>query len=177
MQDKQSFLLVSEESKSFLAQACSQGLQIGKYPPIQVIVHFQNNSVVKTRLSVAPVFSCLFLSAGSHKAMQEIYLLCTKYAQKMTLPKSSYINTSILSEVQLRILNCIAEGTCGETRTYGDIAKETGTHPRTVGATCKYNPFLLFFPCHRIMSSNGERHYCAGEHIQDILLQFEGSLR
>ena len=57
MQDKQSFLLVSEESKSFLAQACSQGLQIGKYPPIQVIVHFQNNSVVKTRLSVAPVFS------------------------------------------------------------------------------------------------------------------------
>ncbi|AHK63793.1 Methylated-DNA--protein-cysteine methyltransferase [Chlamydia avium] len=171
------FLLIPEESKLSLSQACSQGLQVGKYPPIQVIVHFQNNSVVKTRLSVAPVFSCLFLSAGSHKAMQEILLLCTKYAQKTTLPISSYINTSILSEKQQRILNCIADVPFGETCTYQDIAKETHTHPRTVGMACKHNPFLLFFPCHRILSSNGERHYCAGEQIQNILLRFEGSLR
>lgn len=171
------FLLVSEESKSSLAQACSQGLHVGKHPPLRIIVHFQNNFVVKTQLSIAPVFSCLFLSAGSHKAMQEIFLLCSKYAQRMTLPKSSYFNTAILTETQQRILHCIAKVPFGETRTYGDIAKETGTHPRTVGAVCKHNPFLLFFPCHRIIGSNGERHYCAGEHIQNILLQFEGSLR
>ncbi|WP_348663689.1 MGMT family protein [Chlamydia vaughanii] len=168
--------LVSEDSKFSLSQACSQGLHIAKCPPLQVIVHFQNNSVVKTQLSVAPVFSCLFLSAGSHKAMEEIVLLCAKYSQKMTLPISSYINKSVLSKQQELILNCVAEVPFGQTCTYGDIARETNTHPRTVGSVCKNNPFLLFLPCHRILGSNGERHYCAGEQIHDILLNFEGSL-
>ncbi|AAP04897.1 MGMT family protein [Chlamydia caviae] len=168
--------LVSDDSKLSLSQACSQGLQIAKHPPLQVIVHFQNNTVVKTQLSVAPVFCCLFLGPASHKAMEEIVLLCAKYSQKLDIPRSSYINTSILSEQQKTILDCVAKIPFGQTRTYGEIARETDTHPRTVGSACKNNPFLLFFPCHRVIGSNGERHYCAGEQIQNILLNFEGSL-
>ncbi|QDE37347.1 methylated-DNA--[protein]-cysteine S-methyltransferase [Chlamydia psittaci] len=168
--------LVSDDSKFSLSQACSQGLQLAKYPPLQVIVHFQNNAVVKTELSVSPVFSCLFLGPGSHKAMEEIVLLCAKYSQKIDMPRSSYINTSILKKQQEMILNYVATIPFGQTRTYGDIAQSTDTHPRTVGAVCKQNPFLLFFPCHRVIGSHGERHYCAGKQIQDILLNFEGSI-
>ncbi|BAE81634.1 methylated-DNA--protein-cysteine S-methyltransferase [Chlamydia felis Fe/C-56] len=168
--------LVSDDSKFSLSQACSQGLQIAKYPPLQVIVHFQNNTVIKTQLSIAPVFSCLFLGPGSHKAMEEIVLLCAKYSQKIAIPQSSYINTSVLSGQQETILNSVAQIPFGQTRTYKDIARETDTHPRTVGSACKNNPFLLFFPCHRVIGSNGERHYCAGKQIQNILLNFEESL-
>ena len=43
----------------------------------------------------------------------------------------------------------------GQTRTYGDIAKELGTYGQPVGQACGANPIPIIIPCHRILSANG----------------------
>lgn len=43
----------------------------------------------------------------------------------------------------------------GETRTYGEIAREVGSSPRAVGQACRANPWPLFIPCHRVVPTSG----------------------
>ncbi|WP_226688959.1 methylated-DNA--[protein]-cysteine S-methyltransferase [Ruegeria arenilitoris] len=43
----------------------------------------------------------------------------------------------------------------GETRTYGDIAKEVGQPPQPVGQACGGNPIPVIIPCHRVLSASG----------------------
>lgn len=43
----------------------------------------------------------------------------------------------------------------GQTRTYGDIAKELGSYGQPVGQACGANPIPIIIPCHRVVSANG----------------------
>jgi methylated-DNA-[protein]-cysteine S-methyltransferase len=43
----------------------------------------------------------------------------------------------------------------GETRTYGQIARDTGLAARAVGALCGANPLPIIVPCHRVMGADG----------------------
>jgi methylated-DNA-[protein]-cysteine S-methyltransferase len=43
----------------------------------------------------------------------------------------------------------------GETRSYGEIAREIGSSPRAVGQACRANPWPLFIPCHRVIPVHG----------------------
>ena len=43
----------------------------------------------------------------------------------------------------------------GETRSYGQIAREIGSAPRAVGQACRANPWPLFIPCHRVVPAGG----------------------
>lgn len=42
----------------------------------------------------------------------------------------------------------------GETRTYGELAKTLGSHPRAVGQACRKNPFPILTPCHRVVAKD-----------------------
>ena len=44
----------------------------------------------------------------------------------------------------------------GETRTYGDIAKEVKASPQAVGQACGGNPIPVIIPCHRVMGAGGK---------------------
>ena len=50
----------------------------------------------------------------------------------------------------------------GETRTYGEIAREIGSSPRAVGQACRANPWPLFIPCHRAVPASGARAGAGG---------------
>ena len=43
----------------------------------------------------------------------------------------------------------------GESRTYGELARELHTAPRAVGGACGANPIALVIPCHRVVGSQG----------------------
>jgi len=43
----------------------------------------------------------------------------------------------------------------GESRTYGEIARELATAPRAVGGACGSNPIALVVPCHRVVATHG----------------------
>ena len=50
----------------------------------------------------------------------------------------------------------------GETRSYGEIAREIGSSPRAVGQACRTNPWPLFVPCHRVVPASSGGAASAG---------------
>jgi len=44
----------------------------------------------------------------------------------------------------------------GETRTYGDLARDLGTSPRAVARACASNRIALLIPCHRVIAESGD---------------------
>ena len=62
----------------------------------------------------------------------------------------------------------------GKTRTYGELARQLGTHPRAVGAANGRNPVCLAIPCHRVIASDGKLcGYAWGEERKRWLLEHE----
>ena len=42
----------------------------------------------------------------------------------------------------------------GETRRYGELAANLGSHARAVARACASNPVGLLVPCHRVVGAN-----------------------
>jgi methylated-DNA-[protein]-cysteine S-methyltransferase len=59
------------------------------------------------------------------------------------------------TDFQRRVWEQIAAIPCGETRTYGDLAKILKSAPRAVGQACGTNYFPLVIPCHRVVAATG----------------------
>jgi methylated-DNA-[protein]-cysteine S-methyltransferase len=65
----------------------------------------------------------------------------------------------------------------GETRTYGDLARDLGTSPRPVGGACGRNPIPIIIPCHRVVGADGRLTGYSGAEGLDTkraLLRLEG---
>lgn len=64
----------------------------------------------------------------------------------------------------------------GETRTYGDLAKDLNTYGQPIGQACGANPIPIVIPCHRILSANGLGGYsgAGGLDTKIALLKLEG---
>ena len=60
------------------------------------------------------------------------------------------------SEFQRLVCDLMFAIPLGETRTYGDIAKELGQPPQPVGQACGANPIPVIIPCHLVMGARGE---------------------
>ncbi len=58
------------------------------------------------------------------------------------------------TEYRLRIWAALREIPVGEVRSYGALAKQTGSGPRAVGGACRHNPIPVITPCHRIVSAH-----------------------
>jgi methylated-DNA-[protein]-cysteine S-methyltransferase len=66
----------------------------------------------------------------------------------------------------------------GETRTYGDIAKQLGnrTATRAVGAANGRNPISIVVPCHRVVGASGSlTGFAGGLEAKEHLLKLEAS--
>jgi methylated-DNA-[protein]-cysteine S-methyltransferase len=62
----------------------------------------------------------------------------------------------------------------GETRSYGELARQLGSSPRAVGRANATNPICLIVPCHRVIGADGTMTgYAFGEKIKRRLLAFE----
>ena len=64
----------------------------------------------------------------------------------------------------------------GETKTYGEIAKEIGKPKagRAVGSACNKNPLPIIVPCHRVIGKNGKlTGFACGTEIKEWLLDHE----
>ncbi len=57
---------------------------------------------------------------------------------------------------QEKVWQAMAEIPSGETRTYGELAKQLHTGPRAIGGACRANRIVLLIPCHRVVAANGD---------------------
>jgi methylated-DNA-[protein]-cysteine S-methyltransferase len=72
-----------------------------------------------------------------------------------------------------RIYRKVREVSYGTTRTYGEIAENTGTAPRVVGQAMARNPTPLVIPCHRIVAAHGIGGFSPSVEIKEELLAME----
>jgi methylated-DNA-[protein]-cysteine S-methyltransferase len=54
-----------------------------------------------------------------------------------------------------RVWDTLAQIPVGESRTYGELARQLHTAPRAVGGACGANPIALVIPCHRVVGTHG----------------------
>ncbi len=78
---------------------------------------------------------------------------------------------------QKQVWNALLEIPYGETRTYGQIAKNIGNPKavRAVGMANNRNPLMLLIPCHRVIGADGSlTGYAGGLPMKQYLLELEG---
>ncbi|MDB5665813.1 MAG: methylated-DNA--[protein]-cysteine S-methyltransferase [Cypionkella sp.] len=65
----------------------------------------------------------------------------------------------------------------GETRAYGDLAREIGAPAQAIGQACGANPIPVLIPCHRILAAKGLGGFSAkgGVESKVFLLKLEGA--
>lgn len=65
----------------------------------------------------------------------------------------------------------------GETREYGQIARDLDTMPQPVGQACGQNPIPIVIPCHRVVGASGLGGFSApgGVETKVALLRHEGA--
>ncbi|MEM7189584.1 MAG: methylated-DNA--[protein]-cysteine S-methyltransferase [Pseudomonadota bacterium] len=65
----------------------------------------------------------------------------------------------------------------GETREYGDIARDLGSMPQPVGNACGGNSIAIIIPCHRVVGASGLGGFSApgGVETKVKLLRHEGA--
>ncbi|MBD0862721.1 methylated-DNA--[protein]-cysteine S-methyltransferase [Gordonia sp. zg691] len=94
------------------------------------------------------------------------------------------VDLGTMSESARAVLTTLHEDVpAGETVTYGELARMSGTEvpARGVGTIMGINPLPLVVPCHRVVAGDGLGGYSGGTHGQGLatkrwLLEFEGSL-
>lgn len=65
----------------------------------------------------------------------------------------------------------------GETRTYGDLAKELNVSAQAIGQACGANPIAILIPCHRVLGANNLGGFSGfgGVEAKVALLRLEGA--
>ena len=65
----------------------------------------------------------------------------------------------------------------GQTRTYGDLAREIGMPAQAIGQACGANPIPILIPCHRVLAATGLGGFSAkgGVDSKVFLLRLEGA--
>lgn len=76
-----------------------------------------------------------------------------------------------------KVLDAMLAIPMGQTREYGDIAKEVGLPPQAVGQACGANRIPILIPCHRVLSATGLGGFSApgGVETKVWLLRHEGA--
>lgn len=81
------------------------------------------------------------------------------------------------SQVQRDVCAAMSEIAFGDTRTYGDIARQLGVPAQVVGQACGGNPIPIIIPCHRVMGAKGLTGFsgAGGVETKVALLRHEGA--
>ena len=81
------------------------------------------------------------------------------------------------SDLQRRTCAAMQSIPFGETRTYGDLAKDLGASAQAIGQACGGNPIPIIIPCHRILGASNLGGFSGGTGIETkvALLKHEGA--
>ena len=79
------------------------------------------------------------------------------------------------TKFQKKVWELISQIPYGETRTYGELARQLGSigYSRGVGQACRANPLPLLIPCHRVVGSQNLGGFSGGIEVKKKLLEVE----
>ena len=81
------------------------------------------------------------------------------------------------SGFQAQVRHAMAAIPYGETRRYGDLARDIGAPAQAIGQACGANPLPILIPCHRVLAASGLGGFSAkgGVESKVFLLKLEGA--
>lgn len=81
------------------------------------------------------------------------------------------------SEFQKQVCDAMLAIPYGETRSYGEIARDLGVAAQPIGQACGGNPIPVLIPCHRVLGANGLGGFSGkgGVETKVELLKLEGA--
>lgn len=109
---------------------------------------------------------CFTPSAIEESCITSIQAYFTR-AQPLCLPALQPAATTF----QQRLRQCLLAIPPGQTRTYGELAKELGSSARAVAQGCRANPLPLLVPCHRVVARQGRGGYMGQNDGQGMVIK------
>lgn len=112
------------------------------------------------------------------QALSEVVHALRAYFRSGQLDLETRADLSGLTAFQRAVLQTIAAIPPGQVRTYREIAEASGRPraSRAVGQALARNPLPIFFPCHRVIASDGGLGgYAGGLERKAFLLRLEGA--
>lgn len=80
-----------------------------------------------------------------------------------------------LTKFQMNVLKEMKKIPYGEVRSYGELAQAMKSKAfQAIGNACGKNPFMLIYPCHRVVGTNGPGGFAHGLKMKSDLLKLEG---
>lgn len=148
----------------------------------KVVIAVHENQLAIALLASASSAHSAHLSAQVENQSEHplVKLACLQIMQYFQQPISAFDLpvSQNGSAFQQRVWQAIAQIPCGQTRTYGELAKQIGSGPRAVANACGANPLPLVIPCHRVVAKNGIGGFMQGKQhglqVKQWLLQHEG---
>ncbi len=114
-----------------------------------------------------------------HPVLVEAEKQLTEYFDKKRKTFSLELDF-IGSDFQKQVWEAMLTIPFGETRSYGDIARQIGNPEsvRAVGGAANKNPIPIIAPCHRVVGSNGKLvGFGGGLENKALLLELEATYR
>ena len=161
------------------------------------MIEFTNFNSPIGKIYIAAVKEGVVKISFSTESLQELEKYCqkhlgseihqgsdfTKYAKQQILDylegKSQSLDFPVIhlnSPFRQKVLEAERNIPYGETRSYGEVAKMVNNPraSRAVGSANAENPLPLYFPCHRIINSNGKLGgFGWGVDVKQYLLDLE----
>ena len=105
------------------------------------------------------------------------YLEIKKFLEGSSTEMKIELDYKGLSPFQISVLKAMKEIPYGETARYLDLATKMNSRAfQAIGSACGRNPFMLIYPCHRVLGSKDLGGFAHGLEMKKALLRLEGAL-
>lgn len=143
-----------------------------------------------------PIVGCLKIGTRDGRTLSSItvvrkqtpsdltpfFIQCQKalsnYLQGKTKEIELPLDFTGLSPFHIKVLEQMKKIPYGEVSTYKNLAQGIKSKGyQAIGSACGRNPFMLIYPCHRVLGSSGVGGYAYGIKMKQGLLHLEEKLK
>ena len=114
-------------------------------------------------------------SSGMNPFFESCYQELKNYLEGKKNSLELPLDMSGLTPFQAKVMKEMKKIPYGEVRSYGELAKAMKSKAfQAIGNACGKNPFMLIYPCHRVVGTNGPGGFAHGPKMKSELLKLEG---
>lgn len=112
-----------------------------------------------------------YLDPFFEKCYWDFFNFLSGKSKKIDIP----LDLSSVTPFQMKVLKVMKRIPYGKISTYKNIAEKIETKGlQAIGSACGRNPFLLIYPCHRVLGTNNPGGFAHGLKMKEKLLKLEG---
>lgn len=105
------------------------------------------------------------------RCYRELFQFLSGETRKIELP----LDYSSVTPFQMKVLKEMRKIPYGKVATYKDLALKLQSKGfQAIGTACGRNPFMLIYPCHRVLGTNNPGGFAHGLKMKRELLGLEG---